>query len=201
MLTNESDASTVNVHSIATVKIEPNEDDVLVLLDSDEEVYLIVDLSDTSHFPHKTKPSNPILVYVDVDRTPHNSSYMKLVRHGSSSQRPPLHLPSSSSGFNIVDALKMTKSRRRFKSDLTGIDFDTVDVREVKYLPPSSDCDVIFILPPIILDVSSTYGRFIDDMDKMCDGHPWCTTKTINIQNDFELSFRHSSCVGHLQHK
>ena len=39
----------------------------------------------------------------------------------------------------------------------------------------------------------------MDDMDKMCDEHLWCTTKTTNIQNDFGLSFRRSSCAGHLQ--
>jgi hypothetical protein len=33
LLTNESDASTVNVPSMETVKIEPSDDDVLVLLD------------------------------------------------------------------------------------------------------------------------------------------------------------------------
>ena len=35
--------------------------------------------------------------------------------------------------------------------------------------------------------------------DKMCDGHAWCTTKIINIQNDFGFSFMRSSCTGHLQ--
>ena len=198
LLTNESGASTVNVHSMATVKIEPSDDDVLVLLDSDEEVCPVVDLSDTSPFPYKTKPSNPILVSVDIDKTPHNSSYMKLIRHGVSSQRPPLHPSSSSSGFNIVDALKMTKSKRRSKSDLTVIDFDSIDIRDVKYLPPSFDGDIIFILPPIAVDVSSMYGRSMNGMDKMCDGYPWCTTKITNIQNDFRLSFRRSSCAGHL---
>ena len=39
----------------------------------------------------------------------------------------------------------------------------------------------------------------MDGMDKMCNGHPWCTTKTTNIQNNFGLSFRHSTCGGHLQ--
>ena len=112
LLTNEYDASTVHVHNIPSIKIEPNDVDVLVLLDSDEDVYPIVDLFDTSPFPYKIEPSNPVLVAVNVDRTPHNLSYMKLVRHGSSSQRPPLHPPSSSSCFNIVIALKMTKSRR-----------------------------------------------------------------------------------------
>ena len=199
LLINEYGASIVNVPCMATVKIEPKKDDVLVLLDSDEDVCLVVDLSDISHFPYKTKPSNPVLVFVDVDRTPHSTSYMKLVRNGSSSQRPPLHPPSSSSRFSIVDALKMTKSRKRSKSDLTAIVFDTINVRNVKYLPPYFDGDVIITLPPIVVDVSSTYGRSMDGIDKMCDGHPWCTTKITNIQNDFGLSLRRSSCVGHLQ--
>jgi hypothetical protein len=124
---------------------------------------------------------------VDVNKTPHNSSYMKLLRHGARSQRPPLHPSSSSSSFNIVDTLKMTKSKRRSKSNLTTINFDSIDIRDIKYLPPSFDGDVIFILPPIAVDVSSTSGRSMDAMDKMCDGHPWCTTKTTNIQNDFGL--------------
>ena len=91
LLTNESGASTVNVSSIATVKIEPSDDDVLVLLDLDKEVCPIVDPSDISLFPFKTKPSNLVLVSVDVDKTPYNSSYMKLVRYGVSSQCLPLH--------------------------------------------------------------------------------------------------------------
>ena len=85
LLTNEYGASTVSVLSMVTVKIEPKEDDVLVLLDSDEDICHVVHLSDISHFPYKTKPSNSVLVSVDVDRTPHNSSYMELVRNGSSS--------------------------------------------------------------------------------------------------------------------
>jgi hypothetical protein len=83
--------------------------------------------------------------------------------------------------LNIVDALKIIKSRKMSKSDLTAIDFDNIDVHDIKYLPPSFDGGVIFILPGIAIDVSSMYGRFMDDMDKMCDGHPWCTTKITNI--------------------
>jgi hypothetical protein len=57
----------------------------------------------------------------------------------------------------------------------------------------------LFLLPPVALKAPTTYGRSMDGMDKMCDGHPWCTTKTTNIQNDFGLSFRRSTCAGHLQ--
>ena len=189
-------ASNVNVSSMATIKIEPSDDDVIVLLNSDSDDCLVIDLSDTSHFSYKTKPSNPVLIFVDVDKTPHNTSYTKFVRHSSFSQRSPLHPSSSSSYLNIVDALKMIKSRRRSKFNLIAIDFDSIYIRDVKYLPRSFD--VIFILLLINVDVSSTYGRSIDGINKMCNGHPWCTTKTTNIQNDFGLSFRRSSYTGHL---
>ena len=53
LLTNKSSASTVNVPSMTTIKIEPSGDDVLMLLDSDEDVYHVVDLSDTSPYPYK----------------------------------------------------------------------------------------------------------------------------------------------------
>ena len=66
----------------------------------------------------------------------------------------------------------MTKFKRNFKSDLTTIDFDSIDVRDVKYLPPSFDDDIIFILPPINMNVFSSYGHFMDNMNKMFDGHP-----------------------------
>ena len=66
-----------------TVKIEPIDDHILVLLDFDENVCDVVDFSDTSDFSYKTKHFNPVLVSVAVDRIPHNSFYMKLVCHGS----------------------------------------------------------------------------------------------------------------------
>ena len=83
---------------------------------------------------------------MDVDKTPSSPLYMRLARHGTPSQRPPLHPLASSSNLNIVEALKLTKSKKRSKFDLTTIDFDNIDVRDVKYLPPSFDGD-IFVLP------------------------------------------------------
>ena len=44
LLTNKSDASTLNVLGMATVKIKPSDSDVLVLLDSDDYVCFIIDL-------------------------------------------------------------------------------------------------------------------------------------------------------------
>jgi len=68
LLINEFGASIINVPNMTTVKIEPNDDDVYVLLDSDEKVCHVVDLSNTSHFPSRTKSSNPVLVSMDVDK-------------------------------------------------------------------------------------------------------------------------------------
>ena len=77
------------------------------------------------------------------------------------------------------------------KSDLSYIDFDNIGVHNIKYLPSSFNGDVLFVLPLVAHRVPSMYGCLIDDMNKMYDGHPWCTTKTTNIQNDFGLSFWH----------
>lgn len=41
---------------------------------------------------------------------------------------------------------------------------------------------------------------FNEWMDMMCDGHPWCTIKSINIHNIFELSSRQFTCANHLKH-
>jgi hypothetical protein len=98
----------------------------------------------------------------------------------------------------MVDALKLTKSRKKSKSDLVFIDFDSIDVRDVKYLPSFFNGDVLFALPLLHLKFQIRMTVQLDDMNKMYDGHHWCTTKTINIQNDFGLSFRRSTCAGHL---
>ena len=45
--------------------------------------------------------------------------------------------------------------------------------------------DVLFVLFLVSTDDPSAYGCSMDVMYKMCDGHPWCTTKVRNIQIDF----------------
>ena len=77
LLTNEYGASTINVPSVATVNIEPSDNVVLVLLVLDEDVCHIVNFFDTSQFLYNTKPSDPVLVFVDIDKTLYNPSYIK----------------------------------------------------------------------------------------------------------------------------
>jgi hypothetical protein len=66
-------------------------------------------------------------------------------------------------------------------------------------LPYSFNGDVIFILLPVKTGIPDTYGKAMDDMDKIYDGHAWCKTKPLNIHNEFGLTYYRFSCVGHLQ--
>jgi hypothetical protein len=199
ILTNESGTPTVQIPSIAHVKVEPLHDNVFVLSDSEDNICASVDLSNTLSFPFRSVYSIHSKLPIHASKSPCGPTHKSVVPQILPSQRPPLHPSPSSTWLTMVDALKLTKSRKKSKSDLASIDFDSIDVRDVKYLPSSFNGDVLFLLPPVALKIPSTYSRSMDGMDKMYDGHPWCTTKITNIQNDFELSFRRSTCAGHLQ--
>ena len=67
--------------------------------------------------------------------------------------------------------MKLIKSKNS-KYDPTIVDFDNIDVCEVRYLPSPIDDDMYFVLPLVAMGVPSAYGRFMDWMNKMCDGHP-----------------------------
>ena len=150
ILTNKCGTSTVQIHYIAHIKVEPLDDSVFVLSDSEDDICASVELSNTSPFPFKSVHSTPSQL-VHVTKSPCGFMYKRVVPQISPSQRPPLHPSSSSIRLTMVDALKLTKSRKRSKSDLASIDFDNIDVRNVKYLPSSFNGDVLFLLPPVAL--------------------------------------------------
>jgi hypothetical protein len=66
ILTNESGTSTVQIPSIAHVKVEPPDDSVFVLSDSEDDICASVDLSNTSSFPFKSVNSTPSQLPVHV---------------------------------------------------------------------------------------------------------------------------------------
>lgn len=142
-----------------------------MLSDLDDDFYPIVNLFNTLCFPYRARTSKPVLVFGLLWISISTSTF------------------SSFSGLNIVDALKLRKSRRGYKSNLM-IDFDSIDVCDVKHLASSLYDDVLFIFPPLTIGVCSAYGRSMDDIGKMCDKHPWYTTKKTNIQNDFGGFFK-----------
>ena len=74
------------------------------------------------------------------------------------SQCPPLHRGSSSIALNIMDALKLTKCGKYSQSNLAIVDFKSIDVCEVHYLPSIFGSDVKYVLPPLPYGVPTTYG-------------------------------------------
>lgn len=92
---------------------------------------------------------------VNVDKSPCHPLYMRLARQGTPSRRSPLHPLSSLSNMIIVDALKLTKSRKRCKYDLATIDTDIVDFGKSDFATTDTDTDtdtikvhIIKYLPP-----------------------------------------------------
>ena len=173
---------------MANVKIEPSDNIIFTLSYSNHDVCLIIGLFDTLSLCFRIGTNTLPLVSTNVYTTPHNPLCIKLPCHRPISSHQPLYLYSYSLCLSIVNALKLTKSRRRSKSNLIIIDFDKIDLHNVNYLPSSFDGDVLFATP-VIIGNPSTYDRSMNAMNKMCDNHPWYRTKPINIQNDFGLSF------------
>jgi hypothetical protein len=85
------------------------------------------------------------------------------------------------------------------KNILKKLDYDTLQIQEVNFLPPRFDGNQMFVLPPVGVSSSHTKAKSMDGMDKRYDGHVWTKTQTTNITNDMGLAFRSSTCVGHLQ--
>ena len=194
ILTNESGTSIVQIPSVTTVKLELTDDSVLVLSDSEDDICVAVNISDRSRdftiskslwiFPN-------ILTVLCIWRWHTMVQYHNVLRY--------IIFLHWWVWILIVDALKQTKSRKRSESNLESIDFNSIEVRDLKYLPSSFDGDILFVLPSVSFGVPSAYGRSMDGMDKMCDRYLWCTAKTTNTQNDFGLTFRRSTCACHFQ--
>jgi hypothetical protein len=57
----------------------------------------------------------------------------------------------------------------------------------------------MFELPPVDTSGFQTPAKLMYGMDKRHDGHAWTKTVTSNIKSDTSLSFRTSTCIGHLR--
>ena len=172
VLTNNYCTFTILLLIVVNVKIKPSDGTVLLLSNLDDYVCPTVDLFDTLHFSYIPRTHTQPLVPTNVHKIPCSPLCMRLTRHGPHFPCPSLHPSSSSLGLKIVNALKLIKYKRRSKFDLTTIDFDSIDVLDVKYLPPSFDGDILFVLPLVSMNVPNVYSHSTDGIDKMYDGHP-----------------------------
>jgi hypothetical protein len=92
--------------------------------------------------------------------------------------------------------LKRIRASKGVRNVFKTLDFDTFDIQRVKFLPPTFNGDVLFELPPV--DTSGPF-HMMHGMDKHHDGHAWTKTVTSNIKSDMSLTFRTSTCIGHLR--
>jgi hypothetical protein len=79
------------------------------------------------------------------------------------------------------------------------LDFDSLDIQRVQFLPPTFNGNVMFELLPIDTSGLQMPTKLMHGMDKRHDGHAWTKTVTSNIKNVMSLTFRTSIYIGHLR--
>ena len=75
-LTNESCASMVHIPSLSIVKLEPNDETILVLFNFDGNVCQTIDLSNTSLHPFRSAHSTPSKFAININLPPYEPQYM-----------------------------------------------------------------------------------------------------------------------------
>ena len=72
---------------------------------------------------------------------------------------------------------------------LKKLDYDTLQIQGVNFLPPRFDGNLMFVIPLVGVSSAYTMAKFINNMDKRYDSHVWTKTQTTNITNDMGLVF------------
>ncbi len=81
--------------------------------------------------------------------------------------------------------------------ELREVNYNTLHIKNVPYIPRTFDGDVLFE-PPLVNNPDGHFGQ-MQGMDKKYDSQFWCKVKTTNIKNDFNLTFCKIRCLGHLE--
>jgi hypothetical protein len=97
---------------------------------------------------------------------------------------------------NVVDSLKRIRASKGTRNTFKTLDYNSLDIQRVQFLPPTFNGDVLFELP--LVDMSGPF-HMMHGMDKRHDGHAWTKTVTSNIKSDMNLTFYTSTCIGHLR--
>jgi hypothetical protein len=100
--------------------------------------------------------------------------------------------------LSVVDSLKRLQASKGAKNAFRSLDYNTLDIQRMQFLPPTFNGDVLFELPLVDMLALQSHAKLMHGMDKHHDGHAWTKTITSHIKNDMSLAFRTSTCVGHL---
>jgi hypothetical protein len=98
--------------------------------------------------------------------------------------------------FSVVDSLKRIWALKGARNVFRTLDFDSLDIQRVQFLPSTFNGDVLFELLPV--DTSGPF-HMMHGMDKRHDGYALTMTVKSHIKSDMSLTFRTSTCVGHLR--
>lgn len=123
-----------------------------------------------------------------------NSSMLLIPPSKANSSVPKLN---DSSTLSVIDVLCVFGKSYQCKFELHPVDWNSLVIRQVPFLPCTFNDMTLFELPPFG-DVDYSNGQ-MHGTNKIFDGHVWTTTKTSNIINQSGLVFRKSLCVSHLQ--
>jgi hypothetical protein len=112
---------------------------------------------------------------------------------------PPPHVGHHQT-LSVVDSLKRLRVSKEARNTFWSLNYDSLDIQRVQFLPTTFDGDVFFELPTIDMSTLHFHTKLIQGMDKRHDGHAWTKTTTSHIKNDMNLKFRTSTCGSAPQH-
>ena len=84
---------------------------------------------------------------------------------------------------SIIDLLRTLKSRSGSRSELSTLNYNNIEIQQVKFLPQVFNGDIIFEMPLFSKPSGGgkTWAGALEGMDRRHDGHAWTTTYTSNI--------------------
>ena len=129
----------------------------------------------------------------------HQSSHVSIRSSSRDAQCTPSPAHLDTSSLSVMEFLRALRTLKGSRNVLSRLDYDTIPTYAMQTLPPKFNGDVIFELPPVSMSHMSTYAKGMSGMDKRHDRHVWSKTVTTNITNSQGLTFKTSSCLGHLR--
>jgi len=96
----------------------------------------------------------------------------------------------------VINCLTTMSVAPHSSNELRSLDYNKIKIQYVFSLSITFNDDIIFELPPIRLPTDH-FGQ-MQGMDCKYNGYAWCKVKTSNINNNFDLGFRSTKCLGHL---
>jgi hypothetical protein len=109
--------------------------------------------------------------------------------------RPPPYYGHQMS-FSVVESLRRLQASKGARNVFKSLDYDSLNIQRVQFLPPTFNGDVLFELPMVAISDLQMLAKLMHKMDKR---HAWTKTVIFHIKNDMSLTFRTSTCVGHLR--